>query len=183
MTFMTDGEAAVKLAVELLLMPSRLRFARKQALPPELSLLLHIAAGDEEAAASAARGLKRSHEIIIEASRFFIEQILLAPDADSYRVLGASRHAPTRELRRNMALLLRSLHPDVEHELRSVFAQRVTGAWENLKTSERRAAYDRQLDRHERGPEIEGSHQWSARPRGSGGRRPALGAVFGITKR
>ena len=51
--------------------------------------------------------------MVREASAFFIEQILLGPDADSYRVLGADRNAAAAELRRNMALLLRWLHPDM----------------------------------------------------------------------
>ena len=43
-----------------------------------------------------------------------------------------------------MALLLRWLHPDLDrHGERSVFAARVTRAWNDLKTQERRAAYDR----------------------------------------
>jgi hypothetical protein len=46
-----------------------------------------------------------------------------------------------------MTLLLRLLHPDLDSkgEL-SVFAARVTRAWNDLKTPERRAAYD-QLQR------------------------------------
>ena len=45
-----------------------------------------------------------------------------------------------------MALLLRWLHPDIDQKgERSVFAARVTKAWSDLKTPERRAAYDRQL--------------------------------------
>jgi hypothetical protein len=43
-----------------------------------------------------------------------------------------------------MALLLRWLHPDSDrHEQRVVFAARVTRAWNDLKTNERRVAYDR----------------------------------------
>ena len=79
------------------------------------------------------------------AAAFFIEQILLAPGADSYRVLGGNAQASNSDLRRNMALLLRWLHPDMEHNGtgdRSVFAARITLAWEDLKTAERRAAYD-----------------------------------------
>ena len=46
-----------------------------------------------------------------------------------------------------MALLLRWLHPDIVHNGdRSIFVGRVTGAWESLKTRERRARYD--LDRN-----------------------------------
>jgi hypothetical protein len=45
-----------------------------------------------------------------------------------------------------MALLLRFLHPDIDQKgERSIFAARVTKAWSDLKTPERRAAYDRQL--------------------------------------
>ena len=82
--------------------------------------------------------------MVREAAAFFIEQILLYPDADSYRVLGARPGATYGELRRNMALLLRWLHPDLDpHGERTVFAARVTRAWNDLKTEERRAAYDR----------------------------------------
>jgi curved DNA-binding protein CbpA len=79
------------------------------------------------------------------AAAFFIEQILLFPGADSYRVLGARQAATAGELRRNMALLLRWLHPDLDPKgERSIFAGRVTKAWEDLKTPERRAVYDRE---------------------------------------
>ena len=85
----------------------------------------------------------RSRETVCEAAAFFIEQILLSPDADSYRVLGARPEATNYELRRNMALLLRWLHPDHDGQgARSVFVGRVTRAWNDLKTQERRAAYD-----------------------------------------
>ena len=81
-----------------------------------------------------------------DAAGFFIEQVMLFPEADSYRVLGASPTAANFELRRNMALLLRWLHPDIDQKgERSIFAARVTKAWSDLKTPERRAAYDRQL--------------------------------------
>ena len=85
------------------------------------------------------------------AAAFFIEQILFAPDADSYRVLGANSQANAAELRRNVALLLKWLHPDVDQSGdRSVFVGRVTTAWNNIKTPERRAAYD-DLSRHRTG--------------------------------
>jgi DnaJ-class molecular chaperone len=78
-----------------------------------------------------------------EASIFFIEQILLHPEADSYRVLGATPQAKTQELRHNMALLLRWLHPDMDRNgERAILARRVTRAWEELKTPTRRAEHD-----------------------------------------
>ena len=57
-----------------------------------------------------------------EAAGFYIEQILLHPDADHYRVLGSQPGAANTELRRNMALLIRWLHPDQNNGAeRSVF--------------------------------------------------------------
>jgi hypothetical protein len=76
--------------------------------------------------------------------------VLLAEGADSYRILGCRGDEPHNQLRRHMALLLRGLHPDrvvlPTFDLRidrTVFAHRVTKAWEDLKTGDRRAAYDR----------------------------------------
>jgi hypothetical protein len=135
---------ALGAAIGLLHMPSRVRLVRAAPLPVGVLELLRIAPGDEEAIREATEFAGRSRDVICEAVRFFIEQILLAPDADSYRVLGASPEATSAELRRNMALLLRWLHPDLDPcAERSIFATRVTLAWNDLKTLDRRAAYDR----------------------------------------
>jgi hypothetical protein len=142
------GEAtALKLAIDLLHVPSRVRSMRSAALPADVPTLLEIAAGNAEAASRASEATGRSQDIIRNAAAFFIEQILLAPDADSYRVLGGNAQTGSSDLRRNMALLLRWLHPDMGHNGsgdRSIFANRITLAWEDLKTAERRAAYDAQ---------------------------------------
>ena len=106
--------------------------------------MLRIAAGDEEVTSEASASVGRPREVVREAAAFFIEQILFGPEGDSYRVLGAAPGATYAELRRNMALLLRWLHPDVDpHGERAIFTQRVTCAWSDLKTDERRASYDR----------------------------------------
>ena len=95
--------------------------------------------------------LKSSYQIdpetnvseVERAARFFIEQVLFHPQADSYRALGARPQASTGELRRNMALLLRWVHPGHDQGERSIFARRVMRAWNDLKTDEQRAAYGR----------------------------------------
>ena len=139
---MTDEATAIRVALDLLRVPSRVRQHRSQPLPAGVTGLLHIAAGDLSAEREAALSIGESPAVLREAAAFFIEQILLAPDSDSYRVLGASPNATTVELRRNMGLLLKGMHPDVEDGVRSLFAHRVTSAWDTLKTPDRRAVYD-----------------------------------------
>lgn len=136
------GSSALKVALELLHMPTQVRRVRAQSLPEGLIVLLKIVSGDQDATTSAAQAVDRTPEVVHAAAAFFIEQIMLAPDADSYRVLGAGAQASTEELRRNMTLLLKWLHPDLQRAgSRAVFAHRVVSAWSDLKTPERRAAY------------------------------------------
>lgn len=137
---------ALKIAVDLMHVPSQVRLFRSEPLPDGVLTLLRIAAGDDDAESTAAALIDRSRDVVRQAATFFIEQILFAPNSDSYRVLGVSPQATGSELRRNVALLLRWLHPDLDPASgRSIFVGRVTAAWNDLKTPERRAAYDEQL--------------------------------------
>lgn len=138
-----SDKMALKIAVDLVHVPSRVWLVRSEPLPEGVLILLRVAAGDEESEQAAVAMIDRSPELIRKASMFFIQQILFAPDADSYRVLGSNPQATPGELRRNVALLLRWLHPDLDPQgERSVFIGRVTAAWNSVKTPERRAAYD-----------------------------------------
>jgi DnaJ-like protein len=174
-----DDWAALRLAVELLHVPWRVRIVRHQPLPEGIVPLLALAAGDPESERAAIEATGRPREVVRQAATFFVEQILLPPDADFYRVLGASPTATSSELRRNMALLMRWLHPDAARQgEQAVFAARIATAWNSLKTPDRRAAYDaeRQSARSPN-PGREGSSGPLARPRrsrrsiASGGRR------------
>jgi hypothetical protein len=136
---------ALRSAIDLMHVPSRVRIARSEPLPSGVHTLLCIAAGEQTEISAGVAATGRSSDFIGNAAGFFIEQVLLCSSADSYRVLGATSDATTAELRRNMALLMRWLHPDLDPEgRRSMFASRVTLAWNDLKTTERRAAYDRE---------------------------------------
>lgn len=173
------GEAAaLRMALDLVHVPSRVRYLRSLPLPEGVPLLLRIAASDERAGELAVELTGRSVERLREAAFFFIEQILFAPNADSYRVLGADPGATAAELRRNMALLQRWLHPDVQHhDNRAVFARRVAVAWNDLKTPARRAAYDRERQEVARGEPDRGSSRGGAalcNGRSVGGRRRSL---------
>jgi len=124
-------------------LPAQMRRLRWKPLPEDVVILLKIASGDDDLTRRAAAKVGRTTTVVREAAEFFIVQILFAPDADSYRILGAKPDASAGELRRNVALLLRWLHPDVDPKGEcSMFATRVTRAWNDLKTPERRAAYN-----------------------------------------
>lgn len=135
--------AAVKAALNLLHLPATVRRLQAEPLPHGVDVLLKVVAGDDELVRELAGRTERSPAMLRQASAFFIEQILLAPGANPYRALGASSGTPPADLRRNMALLLRWLHPDVAHDdERKRLAERVTAAWEKVKTSERRSDFD-----------------------------------------
>jgi hypothetical protein len=140
---MMSDKMALRVAIDLLHVPSQVRLVRSEPLPRDVAVLLRIAAGDDAAEREAADATVRSRDVVRRAAAFFIEQILFAPDTDSYRVLGSAPQANASELRGNAALLLKWLHPDRDpHGERSIFVSRVTEAWNNLKTPQRRAAYD-----------------------------------------
>ena len=139
-----SDKMALKIAIELLHVPSQVRRVRSEPLPEGVVTLLRIAAGDTEVERAAAAIADRSRAVVRRAAEFFIEQILFAPNADSYQVLGASPQASAAELRQNLAFLLRWRHPDIDPGgERSIFIRTITAAWNDLKTPERRAAYDK----------------------------------------
>src|SRR5262249_23479450 len=139
--------AAVRAALHLAAVPARCRQLGNGPLPDGLPLLLRIPAGGPGGIEASAKCLQKPPQKLREAAAFYIEQIILAPNADSYRVLGARRSAATPELRRNFAFLCKWLHSGLCQDMaRSTFFLRITHAWNNLKTPERRAAYDAALD-------------------------------------
>jgi hypothetical protein len=178
---MSDG-MALKIAIDLMHVPSQVRLRRSEPLPDGVHILLRIAAGEDQAESTAITLTGRSRDVVRQAATFFIEQILFAPDADSYRVLGAEPQASAGELRRNVALLLRWLHPDMDPEgERAIFIGRVTAAWNDLKTPERRAAHDKALSSAEQNRFRRGRKNRSRRR--SAGRHPSGVDALGFFRR
>lgn len=143
------GVAAIEIALSIARQPTLARLAQSANLPAGMTQLLEIAAGEPAALASAQAASGEPEAALRSAASFFIEQVLFAPDVDSYRVLGCTKETSSRCLRRHMVLLMKWMHPDVAANAgdateidRSVFATRVTQAWEDLKTDARRTAYD-----------------------------------------
>ncbi len=143
---------ALVAAMSMLERPHAAKLARASRLPEGVTFLLEIAAGEAQALGRASQLTGRTDATLQKAAGFFIEQVLLYPGGDSYRILGADGGTSLSELRRNMALIMRWLHPDVASDAasssvlnRSLFASRITQAWETVKTEERRAAYNSSL--------------------------------------
>lgn len=167
---MTADVAAMRVALRLNSLPSEVRAARSRALPGGIPLLLAIAAEEKDAVDQGVVLLDRAADVLVASARFFVEQVLLASDSSSYRVLGAAPDAPAADLRRNIALYLKYLHPDRDPGSdRAALMLRVTRAWEDVKTPERRAAYDREL-RERHAPDDPAPAGDRRRSRSSGGR-------------
>jgi hypothetical protein len=138
--------ATLKAALYLVAIPSNCVRVRDAPLPDGVGALLRIVSNDVGATEFYAQRLDVSPEELREAAAFYLEQVMLAPGVDSYRVLGTRRHASAAQLRQNLVMLCRWLHSDVSQDLRrSVLFLRVTQAWNDLKTPERRSAYDANL--------------------------------------
>ncbi len=177
---------ALKIAIDLMHVPSQVRLVRAEPLPNDVEMLLRIAAGEEDAESAAVALTSRTHQVIRQAAIFYIEQILFAPESDSYRVLGASPEASASRLRRNVALLLRWLHPDLDPGgERAIFIGRVTAAWNDLKTPERRAAYDAMLQSSLDGKRYRRKSRWSrSKPRRGSARQHREGVdAIGFLRR
>lgn len=139
------GRTALKVAIGLLHAPSQAQLIRSEPLPDDVLLLLRIVTGGAGVAREAALTARRSPDTVRRAAEFFIEQVLFAPGADSYRVLGVDAGADAEGLQRNAALLFKWLHPGRDAQsTRAEFASRLAAAWNDLKTPDRRAAYDAQ---------------------------------------
>jgi len=115
-------------------------------LPEGIGRLLRLAGGAEPAA----EGLNGQAFVpaaeIRQAARFFIERVLLAHEADHYRVLGVRPDASLDEIKEHHRLLMRLFHPDREGAAgdgwSEAFATRINLAYTALRQPRARAAYD-----------------------------------------
>ena len=171
--------AVLRVALDLAAVPSRRRQLLNSPLPEGVTFLLRIVTDDLGAIEASAKRMQKSPQKLREAAAFYIEQILLAPNADSYRVLGARRSATAAELRRNFAFLCKWLHSELCQDMaRSMFFLRVTCAWNNVKTPERRGAYDATLDARLAAPSVSRDEQAGDR-KGNGKTKPLGGETSG----
>jgi hypothetical protein len=141
-----EGGEALDVALGLLRAPALRRALRDRPLPAGVAEVLALASGSPESARSAAERSGYDKAELVEAARFYVQQVLLADGADAYRMLGAERGADQAVLRDHHRLLLRWLHPDRSGaQWESALATRVNQAWNQLRTASARASYDAAL--------------------------------------
>ena len=138
--------SALHLALDLARSPILAGVMRRQPLPADVLTLIRLAARDDETTQAVSECTGRSPATLRTAAVLYIQQVLWTPDGDHYRALGLARGAPQEKLAEHLRWLMKWLHPDRQHLVQeSAFSHRVLGAWNALKTQERRQQYDQSL--------------------------------------
>lgn len=123
--------------------PGLLGRLRAAPLPDEMLLLIQAAAGDRAARARACADSGESEAVVVEAATQFIQQVMFDAGSDSYRVLGTDTGSTQAQIKEHHRWLVRWLHPDRQPDAwESAYTDRVNRAWQDLRTDDRRAAFD-----------------------------------------
>src|SRR6516165_9674842 len=123
----------IELAVDLARMPALARTSAVPPLPPNIIELMRIAAASPEACQIAAAKTGEPIAVLIEAARFYLQQVLFRADADCYRILGIEPTASRATARDHMRWLMEWLHPDRNNNSwDGVYAERVLKAWREV---------------------------------------------------
>jgi len=123
----------IELALDLARMPALARTSVVPPLPPNIIELMRIAAACPEACQAAVAGTGEPTPVVIEAARFYLQQVLLRPGADCYRILGIGPSASRETARSHMRWLMEWLHPDRNNDSwDAVYAERVLKAWREV---------------------------------------------------
>lgn len=134
---------ALEVALALLRVPAMRMSLRQRPLPDDVGGLIELAAGAPVRVASAAARTGEAPEQVLEAARFYVREVLLFAGADAYRVLGVARDASADRIKLHHRHLQHWLHPDRRgNDWESIYATRINAAWADLRSPERRAAYD-----------------------------------------
>lgn len=126
----------IDLALDLARMPALARTAVAPPIPPDVVELMRIAAANPQACRVAADHTGEPTPVLIEAARFYLQQVLLRPEADCYRVLGIERTASRAIARDHMRWLLQWLHPDRNASWDALYAERVVKAWREVSAAD-----------------------------------------------
>ncbi len=181
---------ALELALALHQAPIQ-RFAlRDRPLPGNIGEVLQLASAMQPQLGNTAARCSQSEEMVLEAVRFYLHQVLFEPGTDAYRILGLAPDADSSLIRQHHIWLQRWLHPDRRGEdWEAVLTTKVNWAWQQLRNETSRAEYDRTRLESAQLPAINGTGEdaiqtpaWSVAPVGNGRphwlRRVAIGGLL-----
>ncbi|MFZ0846187.1 MAG: J domain-containing protein [Pseudolabrys sp.] len=123
---------AIDMALDLARMPAFAPSMSASPLPAGVLEVIRIAAESPEACRAAALATGKPEPVLVEASRFYLQQVLFKEEADCYRILGIRPDEPREQARDHMRWLLRWLHPDRNGGWDAVYAKRIVGAWREV---------------------------------------------------
>src|SRR5215469_12905786 len=132
---------AIDFALDLARLPAVALTSVAPALPPNILELILIAAACPDSCEAAVARTGQPTPVLIEAARFYLQQVLFRPEADCYRILGIEPTASRETARNHMRWLLEWLHPDRNgNSWDAVYAERVLKAWREVSNSHGRPA-------------------------------------------
>lgn len=126
------GPRALDMALDLARMPA---FAQPMSVAPlaaDISEVIRIAAGSPDDCRAAALSTGMSEKALVEAARFYLQQVLFRPNADCYRILGIGPDASRESARDHMRWLLQWLHPDRNGGWEAIYAKQIVKAWREV---------------------------------------------------
>ena len=134
---------ALELALALHQAPIRRFSLRDRPLPENIDEVLQLASAMQPQLQAAAARVSESEETIVEAVRFYLQQILFEPGTDAYRIFGVEPDADFKQVRQHHIWLQRWLHPDRRGEhWEAALATKVNWAWQRLHNESSREKYD-----------------------------------------
>ena len=80
------GRHAIELALDLTRMPALARNSAEIPIPRNILDIICIAAATPSACEEATAATGQPAAVLVEAARFYLQQVLFRPDADPYRV-------------------------------------------------------------------------------------------------
>jgi len=136
---------SIIVALELFRAPTLADALRRDGTLPEgMTELIRIAGGCRPTIDRISKLSRRPPDLLVQASQFYLTQVIFASEADNYRILGLIEDAPQEKISEHGRWLMRWLHPDSSSDLdwHTDIAARIMSAWNEIKTVEKRRSYD-----------------------------------------
>lgn len=147
---MNDASADVALALAFFRTPAH--FSGPAFFGPPLTrrsaILFPLAAGRQPLLDDYAAQCKASAAELQAAARFFVEQLIVLPQATHYQVLGVDRDASTQSIKANHQCLMLLFHPDKAPDAdgwSGDFIEKINSAYSVLRDPAARRRYDKSL--------------------------------------